>query len=83
MLLNFLNAFFQKETADSPADLPVKGEGSIVVDMAFLLPMLIIAAVLLAAPQIAIGLVIVGVAVGLSVAISKVIFALTGHPTSR
>jgi ABC-type uncharacterized transport system permease subunit len=51
--------------------------------MAFLLPMFIIAAVLLVAPQIVIGVVILSVAAGLSVAVSKLVFGLNGSPTAR
>jgi hypothetical protein len=51
--------------------------------MAFLIPIFIIAVVLLAAPQIAIGAVILSAAVGASVAITKVVFGITGNPAAR
>jgi hypothetical protein len=51
--------------------------------MAFLIPILLIAAVLLAAPQAVIGTVIVAVAVGISAALTKLIFTVTGDPASR
>jgi len=51
--------------------------------MAFLIPILIVGGVLLAAPQIAIGAVILAAAVGLSAAISKLIFRVIGSPESR
>jgi hypothetical protein len=55
-------------------------EGSILSGMAFLLPVLIFGGMLLAAPQIAIGAVILAAAVGVSAAFSKLVFAVIGHP---
>ena len=51
--------------------------------MAFVIPILLIAAVLLAAPQAVIGALIVAGAVGISALISKFIFTVTGDPASR
>lgn len=51
--------------------------------MAFLIPVLLIGGVLLAAPQIAIGAVIIAAAVGLSAAVGKLVFGVIGHPASR
>jgi hypothetical protein len=51
--------------------------------MAFVIPVLIIGGVLLAAPQIAIGALIVAAGVGLSAAISKLVFAVLGSPEPR
>jgi hypothetical protein len=48
--------------------------------MAFLIPIFIIAGVFLAAPQIGIGLVIVGLGAGISAATSRL---LLGRPPSR
>ena len=58
-------------------------ERRIVSRMAFLIPILIVGGVFLAAPQIAIGAVILAAAVGLSAAISKLIFIVIGSPESR
>ena len=58
-------------------------ERRIVSRMAFLIPILIVGGVFLAAPQIAIGAVILAAAVGLSAAISKLIFRVIGSPESR
>jgi ABC-type uncharacterized transport system permease subunit len=44
--------------------------------MAFVLPVLIIAAVLLAAPQAVIGVAIVGIAAGLSAVVGRLVFGL-------
>jgi hypothetical protein len=60
---------------NSPEEYPVH--------MAFLIPILLIVAVLLAAPQAVIGAVIVAGAVGISVAVSKLIFSIIGNPASR
>ena len=51
--------------------------------MAFVMPIVIIGVVLLAAPQIVIGVVILAAAVGISAAVGKVVFAIIGHPTVR
>ena len=58
-------------------------ERRILIGMAFVIPVLIVGAVFLAAPQIAIGALMLAAGVGLSAAISKLVFAVVGFPESR
>jgi hypothetical protein len=70
-------------TSDAIPEFAQNGLKEYSLRMASLIPILLIAAVLLAAPQAVIAAVIVALAVGISVVISKLIFTVIGDPASR